>query len=217
MPKIEARSTWKAKLELEIERIAFSSQYIERGKGTEKKRHVLPTGWLADDNKTLLWDCGKRLKGWIGEVALTVKPSLKDKIRFGMFIHSLSKTGLNELKLKDGGGTATIKDFAPSHSWKEFTLTDLYETNHLPEPEISHLLSGTTGQSIFALYYVLGKPVITEVEIFSFAQIPAEAVRSWLEMMGEYKGLGDLHNAPEGYGTFSVKKFDVIEEGKIKF
>lgn len=217
MPKIETRDTWKVKIGLEIERIAFSAQYIEKGKGTEKKRHLVPTGWLADDQKTLLWDVGKRLKGWVGEVILTVKPSLKDKIRFGMFIHSLPKTGLNTIQIKGEKRVATIDDFAPSHSWKEFVNADVYETNHLPKPEVAHLLSGTTGQSVFSLYYVLDKTMVTEMEVFCFVQIPAEAVKSWLEMMGEYKGLGDLHNAPEGYGTFHVNKFEVIEEGKIKF
>jgi hypothetical protein len=52
-------------VELEIEKLALSVQYVERGKGSSKKRHLVPTGWLADDGKTILLDVGKRVKGWL--------------------------------------------------------------------------------------------------------------------------------------------------------
>ena len=217
MAKIEKRDVWRAEVTLELSRIAFAAQYEERGKGSERKRYIIPTNWLADDGKTLLFDVGKRLKGWIKEVVLTTKPSLAKKIQYGLFAKSLPKPGLNPLQLVENGKYATLDDIAPSKTWKNFQYKDLYELGSFPEPEVEHLISGTTGTSIFRQFYVLEKNVIAKANIFCLAQISPNVIESWLREIGEYKGLGDCHSAPECYGTFTVRDFHTIEEKKIVF
>lgn len=222
MAKIEKRDIWKAEIELEIERLAFSCQYEERGKGSGKMRVVVPTNWLDADGETLLLDIGKRLKGWVKEVILTTKPSMLKKIQFGLFIKSQPNLGMNPLPLaEDGNGVATIKDIAPSKTWGTFSNRGIYQLKdgdrELPEPEVDHLISATTGTSIFRLYYILGKKVIVRGNIFCFVQIPPDSIKSWMDQIGCYKGVGDCHSAPEGYGLFTVKKFELKEEGALSF
>lgn len=221
MPKIESRDFWEVKLKAKISRLAFATQSPERGSGSEKKRYLSPTNWLASDNETIQFDFGKRLKGWFGEVIKTVKPSMTDKFRFGLFCKSLPNEGMNPLLLTDDNKTVKMSDFDESQTWKTFERKDLYELNHsgirYPDPEINHLVSGTTGTSVFQLFYVLKPNVTVNGEIFSYVQISPDAIKQWLETIGQYKGLGDLHNAPEGFGTFQIEKFEVVKEGKLRF
>ena len=222
MPKVESRDFWQVKLGIKIKRLAFATQSPERGSGSEKRRYLAPTNWLADDNETILFDFGKRLKGWFGEVIKTIKPSMSDKFRFGLFCKSIPNEGMNPLFLSDDkNNTAKMSDFNESQTWKTFGGKDLYELNHskikYPEPEINHMTSGTTGMSMFQLFYVLKPDVIVNGEIFSYVQIAPDAIEQWMKEIGSYKGLGDLHNVPEGFGTFQVEKFEVIKEGKLRF
>ena len=215
--KIEKRDIWKAEVGLEIRKLAFAVQYEEKGKGSERKRYIIPTNWLSEDNKTLLFDTGKRAKGWIREIIKTVKPSLEKKVQFGLFIQTLPKPGLNPIQLANDTENVTIEDFAPSQTWKTFQNREDYDLNGFPAPEVEHVLSGTTGLSIFRLYFVLSKTIKTEIQIFSLMQIPPESIKSWMDEIGDFKGLGDLHSAPEGYGLFSVKRFEVTEESSLTF
>lgn len=222
MVKVEKRDVWKAEVELEVERLAFACQYEERGKGTAKKRYVIPTNWLDEDDKTLLFDAGKRLKGWVKEVVLTTKPSMVKKIQYGLFIKSQPNPGMNSLPLvEDKEKLATLEDIAPSKTWSRFQHRDMYELEYnsikLPEPEVDHLISGTTGMSIFRLFYILKKTVRVNVNIFCFVQLSPDALKEWMTDIGAYKGIGDCHSAPEGYGLFTVRKFDVVEEKNLSF
>lgn len=220
--KVESRNFWEAKLKVKIRRLAFATQSPEKGSGSEKKRYLAPTNWLADDNETILFDFGKRLKGWFGEVVKTIKPSMSDKFRFGLFCKSLPNEGMNSLLIADDNNkVAKMSDFNESQTWKTFERKDLYELNHskikYPEPEVNHMTSGTTGMSLFQLFYVLKPDIIVEGEIFSYVQIAPDAIKQWLETIGQYKGLGDLHNAPESFGVFEIENFEVLKEGKLRF
>ena len=222
MPRIESRDFWQARIKVKISRLAFATQSPERGGGSEKKRYLMSTNWLADDNKTILFDFGKRLKGWFGEVVKTIKPSMSDKFRFGLFCKSVPNEGMNPLILVDNNNkTAKMSDFNESQTWKTFERKELYELNHseikYPEPEVNHMVSGTTKMSLFQLFYVLKPDVMVSGEIFSYVQIAPDAIEQWLHTIGHYKGLGDLHNAPEGFGTFQVENFEVLKKGKLKF
>jgi len=116
---------------------------------------------------------------------------------------------------------ATLADISPSKTWNTFQHRDMYELTYnntkLPEPEVDHLISGTTGMSIFRLYYILKKNVIVRANIFCFVQLSPDALKEWMVNIGIYKGIGDCHSAPEGYGLFRVKKFEVIEEKGLSF
>jgi len=209
LPKVESRDVWKAKAKLRLHRVAFSMQYKEIGRGTVKKRHVLPTGWLDQDGKTILFDVGKRLKGWLKEQMMTVTPSLVPRIQYGVMCKSLPQAGMVPV--------ATVEDVAPSRSWGSFKDADNYELNGMPEPEAEFLIS-KDGRSVSCLYYILKKPIEVEVEIQCFASgVRSEAVKNWMETLGTAKGLGDKHNVSEGFGTFDVLNYEVTERKELTF
>jgi len=208
MPRVTSRTFWRAEVELKIERLALSVQYIEKGKGSRKKRYLVPTDWLADDGETIIFDVGERLKGWLKEQVATMKSSWKDRVQYGVVCKSLPNPGYVPI--------AKLEDIAPSRNWNSFQHKDEYELNGLPEPNVELVV--TDRGSIFALHYVLNKPVTVKAEIYSFAQgITPENVEEWLRVLGRVKGLGDMHNSSAGYGTFEVKSFKVIEEKELAF
>jgi len=209
MPRVAPRSVWHVETELEIERLALSVQYIEKGQGSKLRRCLVPTDWLAEDKKTIVWNAGKRLKGWLKETVATMKPSWRDKIQYGVVCKSLPNAGYNPI--------ATISDIAPSRTWQTFQRKDEYDLNGLPEPEVEVIIT-ERGQSIFAMHYVLAKPVKVGVTIYGFAQgIHWQTIKEWMQKLGEIRGLGDKHSSSEGYGTFKVLKFKKIKEEEISF
>jgi len=185
-----------------------AAQYIEVGRGSAKKRKVVPTDWLDKDGETIIWNPGKRLKGWLKDVVATLKSSWRNKVQYGMICKSLPNPGYVPI--------AKITDIEPSKDWHSFPHAEDYDLGGLPEPNVEVVVLDRG--SIFALHYVINKPVIVQAEIFCFARgINAENVKDWMETIGSYKGLGDLHNSSEGYGCFKVKKFEVKEEKTIHF
>lgn len=207
MPRVEAREVWKAKVKLKIERLALALQYREQGAGTKLKRHVVPTDWLDSDSKTILLDVGKKLKGWLKEQILTVKPSMAKRIQYGVVCKSLPNHGPIPI--------ATVKDIAPSKSWRSFKDAELYELDGMPEPETEFIIT-REGKSVASIYYVLSKPAEVEVEIQSFAMgVNPDAVRDWLETLGPIRGLGDKHS--QGFGTFELLSFGEVERRKLTF
>lgn len=209
MPKVTARNMWHAEVELEVERIALSVQYDERGKGSVKKRYLVPTDWLDVDKKTIMFDAGKRLKGWLKEQVATMKTSWKDRIQYGVVCKSLPTAGYIPI--------ASLEDIAPARNWHTFPHREDYDLNGLPEPNVEVVLTAE-GRSIFALHYVLKKPVTVKVAIYSFAYgVRTEIVEEWLKVLGVVKGLGDMHNSSAGYGTFTIKSFKMAEEKELNF
>lgn len=207
MPKVTARSMWHAEAELEIDRLALSVQYIEKGKGSKKKRYLVPTDWLDEDK--IVFDAGKRLKGWLKEQVATMKSSWKDRIQYGVVCKSLPNAGYVPI--------AELKDIAPSRNWISFQHKDEYDFNGLPEPNVEVVITDR-GTSVFALHYVLNHPITVKVAIYSFAYgIRPENVEEWLTTLGKIKGLGDMHNSSAGYGCFEVKSFNIVEEKELSF
>ena len=208
MPKISGRQMWCAEVDLVIHRIALSAQYIEKGKGSTIKRFLVATDWLDTDKRTVMFDVGKRLKGWLKEQVMTMKPSLRDRIQYGVICKSLPETGFNPI--------ATIDDFMPSRNWESFKGYDQYDLNGLPAPNVE-CIQTQKGMSIFAMHYVIKKDVEVKARIYCFAQIPVSAMESWLKTLGQVKGLGDKHNSSEGYGCFDVKDFHQVSELELNF
>jgi len=210
MPKIESRKRWDAEVEVEIENLALAVQYVEAGRGSEQKRYLVPTDWLAEDKETIVFDVGKRLKGWLKEVVATMKPSMKDRVQYGIAVKSLPKVGHVPI--------AKLSDIRPSKTWHSFAKKDIYDLNKLPEPDVEVILTQDKMKStIFALHYVLNKPVTAKAVIYCLgvSGLHPTSIQQWLEMLGSLKGLGDMHNA--GYGCFTVKSFKVIKEVELKF
>lgn len=208
MPRVTGRKRWCAEVELEIERLALSVQYVVKGSGSSSKRQLVPTGWLADDGKTIVWDVGKRLKGWMKDVVVTMKSSWKDKIQYGIVCKSLPQAGYIPI--------ANIEDIQPSRNWDSFQKKDDYSLGSLPKPN-EEMVMNERGEQIFAFHYVLNKNISTKALIHCFAPIEPEVVKMWLKEIGPIKGLGDLHSSSEGYGCFSLKSFKIIEQKEIPF
>jgi hypothetical protein len=197
---------WAAEVELEIQRLALSVQYVERGVGSKAKRVLVPTDWLNGDN--IMLDVGKRLKGWLKEQVMTMKTTWRDKIQHGVVCKSLPTAGYIPI--------AKLKDIEPSRNWSSFQHKDEYDLNGLPEPNVEVIQ--TDRGSVFSFHYVLDKPVTARAVIYCFASgITAQSVEEWLRTLGKVKGIGDLHNSSAGYGTFEVKSFKLIEEKEITF
>jgi hypothetical protein len=197
---------WRAEVELEIERLALAVQYVEKGSGSKKKRYLTPTDWLDGDQIVL--DVGKRLKGWLKEQVMTMKTSWRDKIQYGVVCKSLPQAGYVPI--------AELKDIAPSRNWDSFQYKDEYDLNGLPKPNVEVII--TDRGSIFALHYVLNKPITVKSAIYCFAHgVNSESVEEWLRSLGQVKGLGDLHNSSAGYGTFKVNSFKLVEEEELAF
>jgi hypothetical protein len=210
MPKVEARIRWDAEVELQIENMALAAQYIEKGHGSENKRYLTATDWLDQDGKTIVLDVGKRLKGWLKEVVKTMKPTMADRVNYGLAVKSLPTPGYVPV--------ASIDQIRASKSWKTFQHKDKYVLNGLPEPEVEVIVTKDPKKpSIFALHYVLEKPVTTKAVIYCLGAtgFRPDAVKGWLETLGPLKGLGDLHNS--GFGYFTVKDFKVVNEVELKF
>jgi hypothetical protein len=202
-------SKWHVEVELEVERLALSVQYVQKGQGSKVKRILVPTEWLDVDEKTIIWDAGKRLKGWLKEQVVTMKPSWRDRIQNGVVCLSLPTHGFNPI--------AKLEDIAPSRNWRTFSHREEYDLNGLPEPNVE-VIRNTEGKTIFAFHYVLSKPVTVKVAIYSIAGgVRPESVEGWLREIGPMKGLGDMHTSSTGYGLFTLKSFKVAEEKELNF
>lgn len=75
---------WKALVEIEANNIAFATAITVHRKGMriESLEVANHQSWL--NGSDVLFDAGKRLKGWIKEQAKTMKPSLADKLRYSL-------------------------------------------------------------------------------------------------------------------------------------
>lgn len=209
MPRVTSGNMWSAEVELEIERLALNVQYVEHGRGSAKKRCLVSTDWLDADGETILFDVGKRLKGWLKEQVATMKPSWRDKIQYGIVCKSLPKPGYTPI--------AKIKNIGPSKNWANFQHKEEYNLGNLPEPNVE-VIQTEDGRSVFSLHYVLNRAIIVKAAIYCFAQgINSESVKEWLETLGQIKGLGDMHSSASSYGTFTVKSFKVTQEKEIPF
>lgn len=209
MPKVSSRNVWHAEVELEICRLALSVQYMERGLGSKKKRILIPTDWLDKDGQTIIFDLGKRLKGWLKAFIASSKKSMVDTVQHGVICKSLPQAGYIPI--------ATLNDIQHSRTWHSFPHRGEYDLNGLPEPEVEPIQT-KIGTMIFSMWYVLGKPIVAKAMIYSFAYgIRPEAVENWLRVVGEIKGLGDKHSSSEAYGCFTVKNFRLVNEQELSF
>lgn len=210
MPKTEPRKIWHAEVTLIISRLALAVQYLEEGRGSNKKRVLKATDWLDADGKTVRLDAGKRLKGWVKEQALTLGGETKrDLVGFGVSAQTSPSPGFVPV--------GTLDDLAPSSTWGSFKDKDTYMLNGFPPPEVEGMIT-TEGRSVYAMFFVLAKPVQVKVKVSCFARgFTHEQLKDWMEQLGGLKGLGDKHNSSSGYGLFSVKEFKFIGEKVLQY
>ncbi|MCL4518348.1 MAG: hypothetical protein M1587_04040 [Thaumarchaeota archaeon] len=206
----EPRKVWQAEVTLDVHRLALGVQYVEVGKGSQKKRNLIPQDWLAPDRQTIIFDVGKHVKGWLKDQGFSLGGQLKrDALNYGVICKTLPTSGYAKV--------AKLSDIAPSHTWESFIKKGDYVLNSLPEPEVEAVLT-KEGKSIFALFLVLGKDVEMKARIHSFARgIDHDLIQNWLTELGPIKGLGDKHNSSSNFGTFDVKEFKFLGERDLKY
>jgi|GEM_PF-3348476 len=189
--------------------IAFAVQTKERKeaiKGT--KFYEFDFGeWLNGDNE-VIFDVGKRLRGWMKTTAKTVRPSLGDVMQYGLrclsvpTIGSMEIAGTNELKGMKGEPDA---DLAKGYR--------LPEGSDLPYPKKEAFVvgSGRDMRSVFSFHYVLPVEKELQVKIVSFARnFTPEMARWMLGKFGKVQGIGDRY--AQGFGLFDLVDFEFETE-----
>lgn len=208
MPRAKIPEYWEAVAELEIENIAFTVPYDETGKGSRKIRTFRPD-FLDKDGK-VMFDVGRKLRGWMKQTVGTIKPSAGDVIRYGFKAYSFP----------DGGGVPIANKGeligASDDDFPESFKKDYNSPSGLPFPCRETIVVKEAGKtrSTFSFHYVLPKKVRVKVKMFCFGRnITADGVRDLMTKLGEFTGLGDMSS--QGYGHFKVLKFDEIAKGEL--
>jgi hypothetical protein len=188
---------WEAEVELEISNVAFTIPYDERRVGSRAIRTFKPR--CIKDGK-VLFDVGKKLRGWIKEQVRTVKPSAFEAVQYGFKAFSLPEAG--EVPIADAKELIGDDDF-PEKFRSEYEVP-----NGLPYPFMETIMikDSKSIKSTFSFYYVLPKAVRVKAKLFCFARnITPEVVKDLMDKLGGYTGLGDRH--AHGYGNFRVISF----------
>lgn len=202
MVKQIARYVWNGEVTLELQNLNLAVSYDEVKRGGRTVRVFKPTDWL-DEKGNIIFDSGKRLKGWFIQQARTVKPSLADILRHGIKCNSIPTQGQVPV--------AKISDISPNKNFLEKDKLEYYlspETEKIGYPfkEVFSVPDGSKKRSVFSFHYVINKPIIVKVKIHSFARgfLP-ETAKEMLNKLGPIMGLGDGY--AQGYGCFEMKDF----------
>ncbi|MDE2439208.1 MAG: hypothetical protein KGN01_07515 [Patescibacteria group bacterium] len=210
----DERQLWQADVKLRIAKLAHACQYVEIGKGSQNRRHIVATDWLAEDGKTIQWDVGKRLQGWLKQEALSLGNATKrDAISYGVSCVSLPNAGYIPI--------GDVSMFAPSRTWQNFKDKAKYILNGLPEPEVENIQTkSATGKvtSVFCLFYVMKESIDIQARIYCAGQgLDSIYIEDWLRKLGPIFGLGDKHNSSSRYGRFEVLEYKLAEKVIIQY
>lgn len=205
MPRAKLNEFWEGEAELEVQNIAFMVPYDERTVGARKIRKFRPE-FLKDGQ--VMFDAGKKFRGWIKEQARTIKPSAYEAIQYGFKSFSLPQAG--EVAIAKAEELVGTEDFPEK-------FKDEYEVpNGMSYPFMETILvkDAKAVRSTFGFYYLLPKAVKVKIKIFCFARnVTAEVVQDMMEKLGPYTGLGDRHS--QGRGTFKLVNFK-SDVGQLK-
>ncbi len=206
--KLEKSHYWKAVVEIEANNIAFSTVVNTHRKGMRVDHTELAKdqSWL--DNDKVVFDIGKRLKGWVKEQARTMKPSLADKLRYSL------------------AGNSMINDeivFGPIIIGTIDELSGLTESEgdvECKKPDkfklypFRNVFVGENKNYVNSYHYTLPKKVRLKAELFCWTKDfnPTDC-KQMFEVFGSGMGLGDQHS--QGFGKFKLIEFKVIAEGDI--
>lgn len=148
----------------------------------------------------VVFDAGKKFRGWIKEQARTIKPSAYEAIQYGFKSFSLPQAG--EVPIAKAEEIVGADDFPEK-------FKDSYElAKDMPYPFMETIMikEAKTTRSTFAFHYLLPKAVKVKIKIFCFARnVSPEVVQDMMEKLGPYTGLGDRHS--QGQGTFKLVSF----------
>lgn len=205
MPKAKVNEYWEADVEVEISNLAFAVDYDERKVGARKIR-AFKLGFVK--NGEVMFDVGKKIRGWIKEQARTIKPSAYEAIQYGFKSFTLPEQG--EMAI------AKAEDLVGTDDFPDKFKNDYEVPKGFPYPFMETIIikEGKTTRSTFAFYYLLPKSVKAKLRIFCFARnITPEVVEDLMQKIGPYAGLGDRHS--QGHGTFKLLSFQA-KTGQLK-
>lgn len=206
--KLEKSHYWKALVEIEASNIAFSTAIVVHRKGMridsiEVAEHQ---SWLRDSN--ILFDSGKRLKGWVKEQIKTMKPSLADKLRYSLSGNSVDSNN-------------TIFGYVPVAALDDVEGLEEFEGDvECKKPDnfkkfpFKNTFVGENKQYVNNYYYTLPKKVHLKAELFCWTKdFSHKDCKAILETFGSGMGIGDMHS--QGYGKFTLLNFNVTQEGDV--
>lgn len=206
--KLEKSHYWKAIVEIEASNIAFSTVVGIHRKGMriDYTEVAKEQSWLRGWD--IVFDVGKRLKGWIKEQAKTMKPSLADKLRYSLSGNSID-------------GDKTVFGFIKIAKLDELVgllVSDGQEECKKPDKfkfyPYRNVFVGENKKYVNSYYYLLPKPVKLKAELFCWTKDFTHAdCKSMLEIFGTGMGIGDQHS--QGYGKFKLIDFKVTQEGDL--
>jgi len=206
--KLEKSHYWKALVEIEASNIAFSTAIVVHRKGMRIDSIEVAThqSWLKDNN--ILFDSGKRMKGWIKEQIKTMKPSLADKLRYSLSGNSIDgkNTIFGHVPIATLDDIEGLQEFEGDVECKKPDTFKMYP--------FKNTFVGENKQYVNNYYYLLPKNVHLKAEIFcwtkDFSHKDGKAI---LETFGSGMGIGDMHS--QGFGKFKLLNFNVIQEGDV--
>lgn len=202
---------WEADVKIKIEKqpgLGFSVQ-------TKRKKEKIKGSsyWEFDisewiNGEKIVFDTGKRLRGWFKSNAKTIRPSLADSLQYGL--RCLSKPHPGFVEIADISELEGMNTEPDAELQREYRLPP---NSNLPYPKKDSFVTGTGKdmRSVFSFYYVLPKEVELDVKIISFARNFTPEMAKWmLEKLGSVQGIGDRYS--NGFGLFSLVDFKAEKE-----
>lgn len=203
---------WEAEAKIKVlatPGLAFAVQTKERKEAIKgSKYYEFDTSEFLNGNGKLIFDVGKRLRGWFKATAKTVRPSLGDTLQYGLRCLSVPTVGPIEIvDMKELKGMKGEPDEDLAKSYR------LPQGSDLPYPKKEAFVtgSGKDMRSVFSFHYILPVEKELSAKIISFARNFTPEMAKWmLSKFGLVQGLGDRYS--QGYGLFELVKFEAKSE-----
>lgn len=203
---------WEAEAKIKIlatPGLAFSVQSKERKEPIKgAKFHEFDSSEWLNGNSKVIFDAGKRLRGWFKTTAKTVRPTLGDTLQYGL--RCLSAPTIGAIEIADTSELEGMKGVPDEDLARGYRLP---QDTGLPYPKKEAFVtgSGKDMRSVFSFHYILPVEKELDVKIISFARNFTPAMAEWmLSKFGLVQGLGDRYS--QGHGLFELVKFESKSE-----
>lgn len=201
MPQAKKRYVWEADVSLELRNLALAIRSKKGKKGSREVYFLSPQDWYDGDG-SIIFDVGKRLRGWFVQQGTTAKKSLGEALRYGLKCDSVPTPGFVPV--------AKLSDItASSHNeidQDKYYFDETIKKLGPPFVEAFTVKEGTKLRPVFSFHYTIDKPIKVDAKIYSFASnFMPEGAEEMLSKLGHILGLGDRH--AQGFGCFKLLKF----------
>ena len=196
---------------LEAPGLALSVQSIEKRGGIKKERYYEFnfSGWLNKDGK-IVFDSGKRLRGWFKQQSRTIRPTLGEALQYGLRCLSTPHPGSIEIA-EPTGLKGTNKEDVSDTLQNAYRMPENSDSFPYPIKEAFTTGHGKDMRSVFSFFYVLPMNIELEVKLISFARNFTPEMAEWmLKKLGCVSGIGDKYS--NGHGLFELVSFDATSE-----